>query len=50
MTRRCVIERWVQRITDQKTDFSVEITHKSYFLFSGYTFTMFYLIYLVYFE
>ena len=49
MMRRCVIERWVQQKLT-KNWFSMEITHKSCFLFSGYTFTMFYLIYLVYLE
>ena len=48
MTRRCVIERWVQRKTDQKLIFNGNYT-QIVFLFSGYTFTMFYLIYLVYF-
>ena len=49
MTRRCVIERWVQRKTDQKLIFNGNYT-QIVFLFSGYTFTMFYLIYLVYLE
>ena len=49
MTRRCVIERWVQRKTDQKLIFNGNYTQIE-FLFSGYTFTMFYLIYLVYLE
>ena len=47
MTQRCVIEHWVQRKTDQKLIFNGNYT-QIVFLFSGYTFTMFYLIYLVY--
>ena len=55
MTRRCVIERWVQRKTDQKLIFNGNYTQIVFFFFcsffvSGYTFTMFYLIYLVYLE
>ena len=53
MTRRCVIERWVQRKTDQKLIFNGNYTQIVFFVFffvSGYTFTMFYLIYLVYLE
>ena len=58
MTRRCVIERWVQRETDQKLIFNGNYTQIVFFVFclfvclfvSGYTFTMFYLIYLVYLE
>ena len=49
MTRRCVITRWVQR----KTDFPLKLhTNRVFCLFclSGYTSTMFYLIYLVYLE
>ena len=49
MTRRCVIARWVQR----KTDFPLKLhTNRVFCLFclSGYTSTMFYLIYLVYLE
>ena len=49
MTRRCVIARWVQR----KTDFPLKLhTNRVFWLFclSGYTSTMFYLIYLVYLE
>ena len=49
MTRRCVIARWVQR----KTDFPLKL-HTNHvlclFCLSGYTSTMFYLIYLVYLE
>ena len=49
MTWRCVIERWVQRKTDQKLIFNGNYTQIVFFVFfvSGYTFTMFYLIYLV---
>ena len=53
MPRRCVIERWVQRKTDQKLIFNGNYTQIVFFVFflvSGYTFTMFYLIYLVYLE
>ena len=53
MTRRCVIERWVQRKTDQKLIFNgnyTQIVFFCIFFVSGYTFTMFYLIYLVYLE
>ena len=49
MMRRCVIARWVQR----KTDFPLKLhTNRVFCLFclSGYTSTMFYLIYLVYLE
>ena len=49
MTRRCVIARWVQR----KTDFPLKLhTNRVFCLFclSGYTSTIFYLIYLVYLE
>ena len=49
MTRHCVIARWVQR----KPDFPLKLhTNRVFCLFclSGYTSTMFYLIYLVYLE
>ena len=52
MTRRCEIERWVQRKTDQKLIFNGNYTQIVFFffLFSGYTFTMFCLNYLDYLE
>ena len=53
MTRGCVIERWVQRKTDQKLIFNGNYTQIVFFVFffvSGYTFTIFYLIYLLYLE
>ena len=54
MTRRCVIGRLVQRKTDQKLIFNGNYTQIVFFVFcffvSGYTFTMFYRIYLVYLE
>ena len=49
MTQRCLIARWVQR----KTDFPLKLhTNRVFCLFclSGYTSSMFYLIYLVYLE
>ena len=46
MTWRCVIARWVQR----KTDFPLKLHTNCVFCLSGYTSTMFYLIYLVYLE
>ena len=54
MTWRCVIERWVQQKTDQNLIFNGNYTQIVffflYFFVSGYTLTMFYLIYLVYLE
>ena len=53
MTQRCVIEHWVQRKTDQKLIFNGNYTQNRVFCIffvSGYTFIMFYLIYLVYLE
>ena len=46
MMRRCVIERWVQRKTDQKLIFNGNYTQIVLVFFSGYTFTICFILFI----